>query len=277
MYNSRELLSLSAKTDWALPHFNVHNPIFAKAVLQAAKECSAPVVLAVGYQALKYISLASFAAYLKQAIAESQVKAALHFDHAKDIEIIKECIDLGFSSIMFDGSLLNLEENIKKTNEVVQLAKPKNISVEAEIGIVPTPAHGVTEIVFTEPEKAKIFYEETKVDFLAVSLGSIHGGTKPEHNIDMAILKSLNITVPFVMHGASGVNKDSIQSSLAHNIRKININTALKVAAREKMAEIFAKKPETDILESLEQASVAVKEKAKEYIYLLNAQNIIKE
>ncbi len=273
MFNSLELLSFNKEKNWAIPHFNVHNQTIAQGVLEAAKECNTPVIISVGYQSLKNTSLASLSVILKQLIEESGVKASLHFDHARDLEIIKDCINLGFTSVMFDGSSLALEENIKITKEVVRLAREKNISVEAEVGIVPTPALGKNEMTYTDPSQAHEFYEATKVDFLAVSLGSVHGGTEASHSIDTELLKSVQLDVPLVLHGASGVLRDSIEEGISHGLRKININTALKVVASQALVRAYKKDEHTDYLAAEYAACLAIKEKAQEYIYLFNAQN----
>lgn len=273
MYNSLELLSFTQEKNWAVPHFNVHNALLLRGVLMALEETNSPGIISIGYQTLKHVSIESFTAYLKTALNQSSAKVSMHFDHARDIEIIKKSLELGYTSIMFDGSALPMEENIRLTKEVIELARPYNASVEAEIGVVPTPGSAKSEISYTDPEQAKEFFERTKVDFLALSLGSSHGGVTATGSINADLLKEISLDVPYVLHGASGVSMQSIQDAIPFGLRKININTALKIAATKELQRIHAEKPAIDLLEAMEYASYAVKEKAKEYVLLFNSQD----
>ena len=267
-----DLLNVSPDADWAIPHFNVHNPLLARGVVHAAEQLRAPAVLAVGYQSLPHAGMAPLSAYLKALIEESDGMFALHFDPARDLDIIRRALDLGFSSVMFDGSSRPFEENVRLTRQVVEMARDKGASVEAEIGIVPSPGSTRENITFTDPAQAEEFAVRTGVDFLAVSLGSIHGMTSADATLDEALISRLKGIAPLVLHGASGVTSEAMAYAAAHGVRKININTALKIVAAHSIRETFAAKPDTDLLNAMDTATDAVTEKAAGYMRLFHAE-----
>ncbi len=266
-----ELLALSPAKDWALPHFNVHNSLLAKGAVKAAIAESAPVALAVGYQSIAHVGMGPLSAYLKALIEESPACLALHFDHAKDLDMVKRALDLGFSSVMFDGSAHPFEENVRLTAEVVKMAHDKGASAEGELGVVPAPGASVSQIQYTDPDQAREFAARTGVDFLAVSLGSIHGMAAASMDIDDALLARLAGLPPLVLHGASGVTPEGMRKALKGGVRKINVNTALKCEAAQCLQQTFAQNPQRDLLAAMDIASDAVAVKAAEYIRLYQA------
>ncbi len=259
-----DLLASSPAKDWAVGQFNSHNLVMMGAALAAARAERAPVILAVGYQSTKYFSLQALAAAMRVLAEEADVPVAIHLDHARELERVREALDCGFSSVMFDGSALSFEDNVAKTRQVVAMARDAGASVEGEVGVVPQPGAKPGEIGLTDIGQATEFAGLTGVDLLAVSLGSVHGMTEASLAIDQALLEKLGqaIPVPLVLHGASGVTDEAVRQAITKGVRKINVNTALKAAAVRKMREALTARPDTDLLEVMDIGGRAITELA---------------
>jgi tagatose 1,6-diphosphate aldolase GatY/KbaY len=174
----------------------------------------------------------------------------LHLDHFNDIKLIKKYIDLGFSSAMIDASHDPFEENIKKTKEIVEYAKNLGVTVEAELGrLVGQEDDLVVEekdSVFTNPTMALEFAERTNIDSLAVAIGTAHGLYKSEPKLDFDRLSQIKekVSIPLVLHGASGVPVESIGKSIELGICKVNIATELKIPFADGVKKFFQKNPD---------------------------------
>jgi ketose-bisphosphate aldolase len=260
-----QLFPQGVKTDWAVGHFNVHNLEFITGVLAAAEEERSPVVVAVGALSIKYMGLAPLAKACLDRIERATVPVCLHLDHCKDMAVVEQALSLGFSSVMFDGSHLPFEENVRLTGQTARLAREYGASVEGEVGIVPA---GSGEVTLTKPELAVEFAQRTKVDFLAVSLGSIHGMTAPGARLDLDLLSRLDrsLDCPMVLHGATGVVSGDIREVILAGIRKININTGLKVAFRQALDQAFQQDPDIDLLAAFTAGVQAVTRTTKAHI-----------
>ena len=253
-------LGVTRETSWAAGHFNIHNQEFIKAVVRAAEQEHSPAILAVGMLSVKYMGLASLISSCQIISKQTDVPIAIHLDHARDLEIVRQALELGINSVMFDGSALEYEENVEKTTFVVKLAHDYGATAEGEIGIVPHGSASVSESDMTDPAKAIEFAERTGVDFLAVSLGSVHGMKQAGASLNQELLKKLHqqITVPLVLHGASGVVDEHIQAAVANGIRKINVNTGLKVVLKDFLSAHFSNNPDTDLLDDFNQGMDAI-------------------
>ncbi len=253
-------LGINRETDWAVGHFNIHNQEFVRSVVRAAEQERSPAILAVGMMSIKYMGLAPLISSCQVICKETEVPVAIHLDHARDLDIVKESLDLGINSVMFDGSALSYEENVKKTTEVVKMAHDCGATAEGEIGIVPHGNVTVSDSDMTNPERAVEFAERTGVDFLAVSLGSIHGMKSAGTSLNQDLLKTLHqqIPVPLVLHGASGVVDEHISTAITNGIRKINVNTGLKVVLKDLLSTQLKNSPDSDLLDDLEKGMAAV-------------------
>ncbi len=253
-------LGINRETPWAVGHFNIHNQEFIRAVVRAAEQERSPAILAVGMMSIKYMGLAPLISSCQFVCKETDIPIAIHLDHARDLNIVRESLDLGINSVMFDGSALSYEENVKKTTEVVKMAHDRGATAEGEIGIVPHSDAKVRESDMTDPSRAVEFAERTGVDFLAVSLGSVHGMKSASAYLNQDLLKTLHqqINVPLVLHGASGVVDQHITEAVANGIRKINVNTGLKVVLKEFLTSHFQNSPYSDLLTDLEVGMDAV-------------------
>lgn len=217
---AREILQKAHRGHYAVPAFNVDNLEILQAVVSAAEEARLPIIVATSESSLAYAGFRNLRALVYLA-AEGRATLALHLDHGRDLDLIKRCIDGGWTSVMFDGSELPYEENIKKTQMVVRWAKKRNVSVEAELGALGTDEdltkEGATH--FTDPAQAVDFVKRTGIDALAISIGTAHGPFKAQGTVRLDFKRLAEIKkrthMPLVLHGASGIPQKLLR--IAHN------------------------------------------------------------
>ncbi len=268
-------LGVTRAAPWAVGHFNIHNQEFIRAVVKAAESERSPAILAVGMMSVKYMGLEPLISACRSISRETSVPVAVHLDHARDLDIVKEALELGINSVMFDGSSLDFEDNVEKTTNVVQMAHEHGATAEGEIGIVPHGTASVSQAEMTDPALAVEFAERTGVDYLAVSLGSVHGMKSAATSLDQGLLQQLHeqVPVPLVLHGASGVIDEQITMAIKNGIRKINVNTGLKVVLKSFLSKRLTEEPESDLLEDLGQGIDAVSESVAVRMRLFGSSN----
>ena len=212
LVTNKDLMVPARKNGYAIGAFNVQNMESALAVAEAAAEEKSPAILQITPSVIKYAGLPYISGLVKTAAQLSSVPLAMHLDHGEDFETAAKCIDAGFSSVMIDGSFLKFEENIALTKRVVDVAHPKGVSVEAELGkLAGIEERSVEEkeAILTDPKTAAEFVERTGVDMLAVAIGTSHGAYKfkSETKLDIERLKVISekTSIPLVLHGASSV------------------------------------------------------------------------
>lgn len=230
----------------AVGAFNVHCFEMLPAMIGAAQELGVPVILQTSLGTAKYIGLEPLIAAVKAIAEKSSISVALHMDHCKDIEALKEAIDLGYSSVMYDGSSLSLEENIKNTKEVTAYAHERNVSVEGEVGSIGGAEEGVVvakdKAMYTKPEDALYFAQSTGVDALAVSIGTTHGQYKSKAKINYELLTELKAklgSTGLVLHGGTGVSDEDMRRCVREGMKKINVGTELNKSYIEVVRETF--------------------------------------
>jgi len=262
------------------------------AVVEAASEEKSPAIVALTPSAIKYGGLAYLSKIVKTAAEAVPVPMSLHLDHGEDFDIAQECIGAGFTSVMIDGSHLKFEDNIALTKRVVDIAHPKGVSVEAELGRLAGVEESTIEekdAMLTDPNVAAEFVEKTEVDALAVAIGTSHGAYKfrTEPKLDFGRLELIKekVDIPLVLHGASsvpswiiekaakygaqlggakGIPEDHIKKAITMGIAKINIDTDLRLAFTATVREVLAKSPkEFDPRKILGPAKEAMKEVVK--------------
>lgn len=230
LVNMRDLLTDAQAGNYAVGSFSVANMEMVLGVIKAAEELNAPIILQIAEVRLKQSPLEIIGPLMVAAAENSSVPVAVHFDHGKTIEKISQALDIGFTSVMFDGSHLPLEENIKFTNRIMSLADEYDASVEAEIGCVGGSEDGSEDIAIncTKPEDAVRFEEETGVDALAIAIGNAHGNYKFTPNLRFDILAEVEekTHTPLVLHGGTGISPDDFVKCSKTGIKKINIATA---------------------------------------------------
>lgn len=230
LVNMRDLLADAEKGDYAVGSFSVANMEMVLGVLKACEELKAPAILQIAEVRLKQSPLELIGPLMVAAAKNAKTPVAVHFDHGKTMEKIGQAIDLGFTSVMFDGSHLPLEENIEMTKAVMALAAMTGAAVEAEIGCVGGSEDGSEDIAIncTKPDDAVRFEKETGVDALAIAIGNAHGNYKSTPKLRFDILEQVDAMtqVPLVLHGGTGITPDDFVRCSHTGIKKINIATA---------------------------------------------------
>jgi len=292
LVTNKDLLLAAKREAYAVGAFNIQNLESFLAVVEAAAEEKSPVIVAVTPGAIKYAGLNYLAELVRIAAESSPVPMSLHLDHGEDIETVSKCLEVGFTSVMIDGSHLKFEENVALTKRVVDLAHHKGVSVEGELGRLAGVEEKTVEereAVLTDPEDAEKFVRLTGVDALAVSIGTSHGAYKfkGEPKLDFERLKLIRerVDVPLVLHGASsvpawiiekaakygaqlagakGIPEEHIKKAISLGITKINIDTDLRLAFTATVREVLTTSPkEFDPRKILGPAKEAMKEVVK--------------
>ena len=236
LVTAKEMLDKAKAGHYAVGHFNINNLEWTKSILAVAQELNSPVILGVSEGAGKYMTGYKTVAAMVKAMVEEMgitVPVALHLDHGS-YEGCKKCIEAGFSSIMFDGSHLPIEENIEKTKELVALAHEHGMSIEAEVGSIGGEEDGVIgEGECADPNECKKI-ADLGVDFLAAGIGNIHGKYPANWkglNFDvLAKVQEKTGTLPLVLHGGTGIPADMIKKAITLGVSKINVNTECQLA-----------------------------------------------
>lgn len=224
------LLANAEKEKYAVGAFSIANMEMIIGAIKAAEELNAPIILQIAEVRLKHSPLKLIGPVMIAAARDAKVPVAVHLDHGLTMDCIKEALNLGFTSVMIDGSKHSLKDNIKLTKDVIIEAKKYGASVEAEIGRVGGSEDGSEDIsaLYTNTEDAKRFYKETGVNALAIGIGNAHGVYKGSPNLNFDVLKDVdkNVDVPLVLHGGSGISDDDFRKCVTLGMRKINIATA---------------------------------------------------
>jgi ketose-bisphosphate aldolase len=228
---------------YAVGAFNIYNLETIDAVLAAASDLRSPVILALGERYFEHFPVKAVAAIVKTLAKDLQVPVALHLDHAQKLKSIEQAIAAGFTSVMIDGSKLPLAENIAITKQAVALARPHKVTVEAELGRIVRTGVAATDL-FTDPNEAKQFMDETGVDALAVAVGTVHGLYKGEPTLDLTRLAQIaeKVSVPLVLHGGSGLPDNLIKSAIQLGVAKLNVNTEVSIQGVNAVRSFLASK-----------------------------------
>lgn len=232
LVNMKSMLKDAVGNNRIVAAFNVFGYEDARAVIDAATECNAPLILMTNRDAIEYMDVNYFGKLYGEMARDAQIPVCIHLDHAKDFNLIVKAIMAGYTSVMYDGSQLPIEENIKNTKEIVKIARSLGITVEAEIGSVAYSDKADIKAIYTEPEEAEYFARETEVDALAVAIGTLHRMQKQEANIQYDRLEKIIslIDTPIVIHGSTGVKDEDLIKLRNYNVGKVNIGTALRMA-----------------------------------------------
>ncbi|AVM71974.1 class II fructose-bisphosphate aldolase [Streptococcus mutans] len=270
MYTTlRELTDKAEKLNMAIGAFNMHNLEMLPDMIRGAKEMGAPIIIQTSVDTAKYIGYSVIVAVVKELANQNMVDVALHLDHARDLDAIKDAIAAGYSSIMFDGSNLSFKENILKTKLVVDYAHTRGVTVEGELGTIGGTEEGISvsedDKIYTRPEDALTFVQETNVDALAVAIGTNHGQFKSKTDVKIPLLKEIHqtVTVPLVVHGGTGVKEADYPELINNGIRKFNVGTELLVNWTQEAKDSFGK---TAVNKSLRYNVIPANQKVKEIV-----------
>lgn len=245
---SARLMKRAEKENYAIPAFNIDNLESAMAVSEIMHEMRTPVIVQMIPRTLNYGGIAIYPAMMRELMADCPVDYALHLDHGSSLALAKKCVAGGFSSVMFDGSLMPFEDNIKFTKEVTDFALPMDVSVEGELGTIGGKEEGDTDLEasYTKVSEAEEFVRRTNVSTLAIGVGTAHGVYKGTPHINIERIKEIHaaIDTPLVLHGASGLSDEVLKDCIAAGITKINFATELRQAYTNGIKAEFAKDPE---------------------------------
>jgi tagatose 1,6-diphosphate aldolase GatY/KbaY len=234
LVSSYKMLLDARKNGYAVPAFNTENMEMVQAIIEAGKEVSSPVIIQTTSSTLKYADAATFFSIAKSLADKTDIPIAIHLDHGNSFEICRYCIDCGYTSIMIDGSKLPFDENVELSKKVVEIAKTKNLPVEAELGAVggKEDEHSVSkkDAFFTNPKEAVDFVQKTGIQSLAIAIGTTHGHYKEPPKLDFERLAEIAkiISIPLVLHGTSGVADDDVLKCIDLGISKVNYATELR-------------------------------------------------
>lgn len=273
----KEVLEAAEQGDYGVGAFNCTSLESGMAIVQAAEELQAPVILQYADSHQHLISIDVIGPVMLQLAKAAKVPVAVHLDHGGSLEMCKKAVDMGFTSVMYDASAKPFEDNVAETKEVVDYAHAKGASVEAELGHILTSKAGASEgngkeysreEAYTDPQMAKEFIERTGVDTLAIGFGTAHGiyTEKPELDLDRITMIKNAKDIPYVMHGGSGLSNEEYRTAIHNGIRKINYYTYLSLAGGRAVVELLkdAKESDATYFESIAKAGTdAMKEDVK--------------
>ncbi len=256
-----QALNIASKQNYALPAFNYMNMENLQAILAGAEELNAPVIIQTSQNAIDYAGFEYLRDIGVGAAQRASIPVALHLDHGKNFALNMRCIRHGWTSVMMDASLQPMEENIAAVREVVKAAHCLDISVEAELGFI-GGKEGDADAgdVYTKPEDAKRFFEETGCDSLAIAVGTQHGLYKGEVKIDYQRIRDIKEAVggrPLVLHGTSFVPLEMISKAIDSGINKVNFDSELKMAGMQAIRRYLADNPEVYDLRKMNRPMMA--------------------
>lgn len=284
LMNMKDLLTVAQKNHFAVPAFNIGSDQLLKAVMKTVKELKSPVILEMSPDEFNFVGYAQIQAMLYEA-AHTDVPVCIHLDHGDSYETVVRAIQAGMTSVMIDASKLPYEENVAITKKVVETAHIANVSVESELGTIGTTGNsiegGTEGVIYTVPEEAKQFIEDTGIDTFACAIGTAHGiypkDMKPKLRID--ILKDITdqVSVPLVLHGGSSNKDEEIAEAVKNGICKINISSDIKVAFYEQARKTLNENPGyREPLEIYPAAMDACGKVCADKIRLFNSQDKVK-
>lgn len=268
LINMKKMVADAAAANYAIPAFNVFGYEDAKAVVEAAEEQGAPVILGVNLVAVKHMPLPYLTPVLVQLAKDADIPVCVHLDHGKDVRAVQDAIQHGFSSVMFDGSQLPFADNVAQTREIAEMARKHGVSMEAEIGSVGYSDPSIPmKHVLSDPDETARFAVETGVDAVAVSIGTVHRMEDQKAKLRFDLLSSIQekTDTPLVIHGSTGVPDEQLQQLVTYRVGKINIGTALRMAFGTAMRQAMKEHPrQFDRIAFFQPAMKAVKQVVKD-------------
>ncbi|MBQ7372441.1 MAG: class II fructose-bisphosphate aldolase [Blautia sp.] len=266
---SEKMLLDAQKGGYAVGAFNAENMEMVKAIIAAAEELQAPVMIQTTGGTIKYGSEQTYAAIVQAEAKKASVPVCLHLDHGPSLEMAERCLVSGYSSIMIDGSKVPFEENVAISKRVAEMAAAVGIPCEAELGKVggkedDTVSDG--KDIYTDPQEAKEFVERTGITSLAVGIGTAHGFYKGTPVLDVERLSEIRavVDIPLVLHGASGLTDEQVRECVKRGICKVNFATELRKAYTDAVRAYLAANPDAfDPKSYSKEAIEAVKEQVK--------------
>lgn len=271
-----DVMKIAEEKKIAVGSFNTPNLETLQAVIEAAEELDLPVIIQFAQCHEPWIPLAMIGPIMVNAAKKSKVPVCVHLDHGETLEYLQQALDMGFTSIMYDGSTLSYEENLENTKRAVAMATKTGASVEAELGSMGRRESGAGDDsgenddtkIYTDPHQAKVFVEETGIDALACSFGTTHGIYLTQPKLDFDVVKNvraLTEQIPIVMHGGSGVSREDYRKAIEAGTRKVNYFTYMDKSGGNAVAEYVNSVKEGEPL-FFSSASMAARDAMKENV-----------
>lgn len=269
----KNLLYYAKKNKTAIGAFNIANMEVLMGVIKASEHLNTPVIIQIAEKRLTHSPLHFLGPMMVNAAKKSKVEIAVQLDHGYSLNIIDEAIEYGFTSIMYDGSHLPIEENIKNTNMIYEHIKNKGVSLEAEIGVLSgNEGGGDMKEICTNPKEALYFYERAKFDALAIAIGNAHGHYKGEPKLNFNVLSEIHNSIDsfLVLHGGTGISEEDFKKAISLGISKINIATANFDAIINASYDYFSKEKEYNYFSLNEKIIERVFEITTKHINIFN-------
>lgn len=271
-----DVMKIAEEKKIAVGSFNTPNLEALQAVIEAAEELDLPVIIQFAQCHEPWIPLAMIGPIMVNTAKKSKVPVCVHLDHGETLEYLQQALDMGFTSIMYDGSTLSYEENLENTKRAVSMATKTGASVEAELGSMGRRESGAGDDsgenddtkIYTDPHQAKVFVEETGIDALACSFGTTHGIYLTQPKLDFDVVKNvraLTEQIPIVMHGGSGVSREDYRKAIEAGTRKVNYFTYMDKSGGNAVAEYVNSVKEGEPL-FFSSASMAARDAMKENV-----------
>lgn len=282
--NGKVMLKHAYENGYGVGAFSAHNAETLLGILEAAEEEQAPIMIQVGQKVIQTLGMESMKTLIDIFAKNFTIPIAIHLDHSREFSQTMKAVQLGFQSVMFDGSGYSFEENTMTTRKVVDIAKSLGIGSEGEIGKIGGTEDDISideeDALITSTEEAVAFIEATDVDYLAVSIGTAHGLYKQEPNPRFDRLNEISNAVqrPIVLHGGSDVPDEQVKRAITLGIAKINVDTELRQAFTRGVQEVFSENPDEIVLANfLGKGSIRVKEKVQEKIRVFESNGKAKD
>lgn len=245
----RSMLQAARQQGYAVGAFNPVDYLTMKAIIQAAEELDAPIIIQTSAKTVRFWGVDVIAGWMRELAGRSPIPVTLHLDHGKDLNMIRSCIESGWTAVMFDGSERPFEENLAITAEVINWAKPKDVAVEAELGAIGGVEEEINvddeDVHLASPNQAVLFCRELDLGVFAPAIGTAHGIYKGAPKIAFDRLEEMHrsIPVPFALHGGTGLSDEIIQRCIRLGCAKINISTNLKYLFIDSFCDYHTQKP----------------------------------
>ncbi|GKX50306.1 class II fructose-bisphosphate aldolase [Budvicia aquatica] len=248
--SGKQMIKHAWENGYAIGAFSAHNAETIRAILLAAEQEQAPIMIQIGQRVINTLGLQQMKDMVDTFMADCTVPVCIHLDHSRSFGQTMQAVRAGFHSVMFDGSHLSFEENVKITRAVAEVSHALGIGSEGEIGKIGGTEDDISvdekDAFITSCEEAMAFAEQTTVDYLAVSIGTAHGMYKQEPKLAFERLKEIRDTVkkPIVLHGGSGVPDEQVRKAIALGVAKVNVDTELRQAFTEGVLDVLGKDPD---------------------------------
>lgn len=284
LVNSIEILNNARRNKYAVPQFNINDLEWTKYILEECEDLKTPVILGVSEGAIKHMGGYKTTYNMVTGLISDlniSIPVVIHLDHGKSIESCKKAVDNGFTSVMIDASIHDIDENIRITREVVLYAHERNVSVEAEVGHVGGVEDTTSsEIAYAKVENCIRLVKETNINSLAAALGSVHGMYRGEAHLNFTRMEEINnqITIPLVLHGGTGIPDNQVVEAVKRGMSKININTELQVVwASDVRKYLNINKEEFDPRKIIGAGELAIKNVVREKVILFGSNDKAKK